>query len=183
MCAFDVGAIPTHAACAQTRSEISLKCAARVRSHARAHQVKIEGRESNGAPIYKHATSDLVLAKSKTLQTEDSDEGEGWVVARWTTFGTKKEQRCMQIVQSGGMPLDTKRDAKWVEWSGRRWEEAPSVRLKPTWHGYGLSSREQSVHNPYSASDEVRRVGISAAKRGGRGRSNSPPKLRNGEAP
>lgn len=133
--------------------------------------MRIEAREAHGAPIYKHATADLVLARAKNIGEE---EGDGWCISRWATFGVAhKEQRCMQVT-CPGVPFDAKADGKWCEWNGRAWVEAPTVHLRPTYHGYGLGKGDQSVHNIYTASDEVRRRSVSPSKLRGRGRSTSP---------
>lgn len=118
----------------------------------------------HGAPLYKHCTADLVLAKAKNIGGEDSLD-EGWAISRWATFNVQgKEQRCMQITCGNPLPLDKKNDGKWQEWNGRKWAEAPSVHLRPSYHGYGMGGGDQSVHNGYTASDEVRRHQVSPSK-------------------
>ena len=148
---------------------------------------KIEGREASGRPMWKHATADLVLAAAQV------DDEPGWVVSRWTTFGVK-EQRCMQvagqarIVRSGqavmvpisegnkeepqALPCMFK-DAVWQAWAGTDWADAPSVKCRASYHGWGVVGGAQSLHNAFSAAEEVRRTGQSAAR--SRGRSKSPP--------
>ena len=71
-------------------------------------------------------------------------------------------------------PFDAKTDGKWSEWSGRKWIPAESVHLRPSYHGFGHTP-SGSVHNIYSASDDVRRRAVSPSKQ--RGPSRSPPKV------
>jgi len=145
-------------------------------SHCMGTYVRIEGRESNGQPIYKHATADLVLAKGKIPANDQAGEAEdGWIIARWATFSvSQKDQRCMQI-SCAGVPWDTKVKGQWQEWGSRGWVVAPSVHLRPSYHGYGQGVGDASVHNSITASDEVRRRAVSPAKGRGRGRTPSPP--------
>jgi len=146
-------------------------------SHCLGTYVKIDGREVLGSPLFKHATADLVLHKARGIGDEGGDEG--WAVSRWATFSVgSKEQRCLQVACSS-MPYDSKAaDGKWTEWTGRAWVPAESVHLRPTYHGFGLGRGDASVHNFYTASDDVRRKAVSPTKgRGARGRSGSPPKL------
>ena len=165
---------PHHAAF-HIPSKVSLEGkinALKQQSHCLGTYVRVESREVHGLPMFKHATADLVLAKSKTVG-EDGDE-DGWVISRWATFSVNaKEQRCMQVA-CPGMPFDAKTDGKWSEWSGRKWIPAESVHLRPSYHGFGHTP-SGSVHNIYSASDDVRRRAVSPSKQ--RGPSRSPPKV------
>ena len=146
----------------------------KLQNHCLGTYVRID-REMHGAPLFKHCTADLVLGKAKNVG-EDNDE-EGWAISRWATFSVQgKEQRCMQIACGHLLPLDNKSDGKWQEWNGRAWIDAASVLLRPTYHGFGLSGGDQSVHNSYTASDDPRRKSVSPAKQRGRGGRSSPPK-------
>ena len=57
----------------------------------------VQGRTTNDKPMYKHATADLVLAHATKVGEE-----EGWVVAKWSTFGVK-DHRCLQIPAPGAL--------------------------------------------------------------------------------
>ena len=58
-------------------------------------------KEEGGKPIWKHASADLVLAPAK-VGSED-----GWVVARFTTYGVRKEW-CMRVVSEDGVGVLTR---------------------------------------------------------------------------
>lgn len=80
---------------------------------------KFEG----GKPMWKHTTEDLVLAADK-VNGED-----GWVVCKFTTFGTKK-QCSMRVV--GAVPPHDAKAAVWQEWDGRDWIPAPTFKCRPS---------------------------------------------------
>ena len=169
--------LPTGAALYKIPAKVSVEGAInslKQQSHALGTYVRIDGREAFGAPIYKHATADLVLAKSKTVGEDGAEEG--WVISRWATFTVGgSDQRCMYVISSG-MPWFGWNDGKWLEWSGRKWVAAESVKLRPSYHGHGAGTGDHSVHNIFTACDEVRRRSVSPGKGRSRGRSASPPK-------
>lgn len=65
------------------------------------------------------------------------------------------------------------KDAVWREWTGNQWEDAKSVKCRATFHGWGVTSGEQSLHNAFSVAEEVQRHGQVPAR--SRGRTKSPP--------
>ena len=96
----------------------------------------INGRECNGKPMYKHATADLVVAHA--LKVGENEE-EGWVVAKWSTFGVK-DHRCLQIPAPSATtpPIKDIDGNPWQEWNGRTWKGDPAIKCRPSYHGYGV---------------------------------------------
>lgn len=109
----------------------------------------VPGRLQNGLPVYKHTTADLCLTSAKV---EDED---GWVIAQWTTLGTK-EHRCMRARGKEFPFADA--TSGWQEWNGREWEAAATVKCRPSYHGWGQDGGEQCVHNSESAVLSARRA-------------------------
>lgn len=101
-------------------------------------------KEEGGKPIWKHASADLVLAPAK-LGSED-----GWVVARFTTYGVRKEW-CMRVVTNGAMPFG--KQAAWQEWTGRDWLAA-NVACRPSYHGWGVEKLDRRGLNFSPSSPE-----------------------------
>ena len=133
--------LPTGAALYKIPAKVSVEGAInslKQQSHALGTYVRIDGREAFGAPIYKHATADLVLAKSKTVGEDGAEEG--WVISRWATFTVGgSDQRCMYVISSG-MPWFGWNDGKWLEWSGRkggRREREAAPELPRPWSRHG----------------------------------------------
>jgi len=87
-----------------------------------------------GATMWKHSTEDLVLTSTK-ISGED-----GWVVTRFTTAGVR-QQICMKaLTNPGEFPF---KNTTWQEWDGRGWIPAPSVKCRPSWHGWGLDKLDR----------------------------------------
>ena len=89
----------------------------------------------NDKPIWKHSTEDLCLVFDKPPGGE-----EGWVVAKWSTLKTKKQ--VTMRVKTGDLPFS--KDLVWQEWDGRAWAPTPSVKCRPSWHGFGIDKLDRS---------------------------------------
>jgi len=109
---------------------------------------KVPGRDSNGSPMWKHVDGDLVIASAEV------DGEKGWVIAQYTTFGVK-DNRCMQLV---GSELFSNKASTWEAWNGRTWTKAENVKVRPSYHGWGMdvegvvSNTESSVSPPRAGS-------------------------------
>jgi len=117
-------------------------------------------------PVWKHATADLCLAASSI------DGEEGWSIGKYTTHGVK-ERRCMQVACEG-YPFGTA--LVWSAWSGRSWEEQPSIKCRPSFHGFGLTSitGDDNTWNAQGAPNSPPRR-KSEAERAKRSSSSPPP--------
>lgn len=93
----------------------------------------------NNKPVWKHCSEDLVICASQ-VSGED-----GWVVSRFTTAGTSRQQVCMRVAVSDkdAMPFPPKA-GMWQEWNGRDWIPAPSVKARPSHHGWGLDKLDRT---------------------------------------
>jgi len=105
----------------------------------------VSGKRHNEQPMWRHSTEDLVVALAKDASKDC------WMVARSVTIDNK-EDRCMKI-ESRPMPWSNK-SASWQEWDGRNWSPAPTVKCRPSYHGWGHDggdgwqhSKETSFHD------------------------------------
>ena len=105
--------------------------------------VKVPGRDHNGHPIWKHVDEDLCFASS----TVDGEQG--WVIAQFQTFGVK-EHRSMTI-KGSELPI-TSKASMWMAWNGRDWAEAPTVKCRGTYHGWGRDGQGQVSNTESSVS-------------------------------
>uniref|UniRef100_A0A7S2I460 Uncharacterized protein n=1 Tax=Haptolina brevifila TaxID=156173 RepID=A0A7S2I460_9EUKA len=113
---------------------------------------KVPNRDVNGSPIWKHVDSDLCIASA------DVDGEKGWVICQFTTLGVK-DNRCMQLV---GPELFTSKGNNWEAWISKTWTSVPNVKVRPSYHGWGMevtgvvSNTESSVSPPRSGSPSRR---------------------------
>ena len=131
----------------------------------------VEHREHNAKPMYKHATADLVLI-ADTIDGQD-----GWMVAQWTTLkDTKKEIRsCLRVVTEGQGQFPFQ--GTWQMWSGREWKDAPSLKCRPTYHGWGNDYLNlEACHNTLSSAQSDQKQGKLSPSRTRGVRSGSPNK-------
>ena len=91
----------------------------------------------NSKPVWKHTCEDLVIC-SGSFNGED-----GWLVSRFTTSGSSRQQVCMRVVAPGKESLPTK-GHNWQEWNGRDWAAAPTVKCRASWHGWGLEKLDRT---------------------------------------
>ena len=138
----------------------------------------VNGRECNGKPMYKHATADLVVAHA--LKVGENEE-EGWVVAKWSTFGVK-DHRCLQIPAPNAVtpPIKDIEGTPWQEWNGRAWVGDPAIKCRPSYHGWGVEkvSGESMCFNTLSSASDTQRQGKAGKSSSpGRGRSASPARM------
>jgi hypothetical protein len=145
-------------------------------AHALGVYCMVQGRECNGKPMYKHATADLVLAHATKVGENDE---EGWIVAKWSTFGVK-DHRCLQIPapQTVTPPIKDVESMPWQEWNGRAWVGMPKIKCRPTYHGFGVEkiNGEAMCHNTLSSAADTQRQG-KAGKSPGKGRGGSPQRM------
>jgi len=129
------------------------------------YQIIPERLGPNGKAIYRHATADLVLMAATV-----NDE-EGWVISKFSTL--PNDRRCFQAACKG-YPFGS---TPWSSWNGRDWVEEPTVKCRPSYHGYGLEplgvshNTESSVSPPKgsSPSGKKRSGGSAPASPGGAG--------------
>jgi len=96
------------------------------------------GGDSKSPPVWKHATEDLQLCASKIKGDE------GWVVCKFSTANAHM-QVCMRIsTPDGQMPYDKSTQGQWQEFDGRDWINAPSVKCRASWHGWGLDKLDRT---------------------------------------
>ena len=98
---------------------------------------------SKPMPLWKHTGEDLCISHCII-------DGEAfWVVARYTTLGSSSgQQLCMKLPakQAGAkgkmsLPFLRATDGHWHTWTKHKWVVEPSVRCRPTYHGWGTYSR------------------------------------------
>lgn len=76
------------------------------------------------------------------------------LACQYTTFGVK-DNRCMQLV---GSELFSNKASTWEAWNGRTWTKAENVKVRPSYHGWGMdvegvvSNTESSVSPPRAGS-------------------------------
>ena len=103
-------------------------------------------REANGHPMWKHVDEDLVIAAGRV------DDEDGWVVAQYTTFSDKTAKKSMQL--PGREAPWTNKAGTWQAWGGKEWAPAPSIKCRPSYHGWGrngagaVTNTESSVSPP-----------------------------------
>jgi hypothetical protein len=145
--------------------------ALKTQGHCEGTYTVVTGKTNEGMPVYKHNEQDLYLALMK-LKGESC-----WVVARSLTFETKP-QLSLKVAVGEGFPWGA--SLVWQEWNGRDWQPAPSLRAKPSFHGYGQDGgdgwrthKEDSYHQ---AQWDVHKMGRLTGSPTGSGMS-SPGKL------
>lgn len=113
-----------------------------------AHCLGVYARVPNREPpMWKHVDGDLCIAQG------DVDGDKGWVICQFTTYGVK-DNRCMQLV---GTELHTAKAGVWEAWN-KTWTSVPDVKVRPSYHGWGMdvagvvSNTESSVSPPRGGS-------------------------------
>jgi len=96
---------------------------------------------ASGKPVWKHSREDLVLAAG----TVDGEPG--WVVALGSVFGI--HDKVAARIGGEAFPFSpaqkTGRNTKpapsaWQVWNGRKWIHEPTLRARPSYHGWGVTS-------------------------------------------
>ena len=98
----------------------------------------------NGFPVYKHVDEDLAIFCT-------THEGEAcWVVAKFTEMETKEKvsMRCLGETA----PFDKAASTWSCFQGGTKWTEAVGIKVKPTYHGYGMEGRGTVANSESSVS-------------------------------
>ena len=66
---------------------------------------------------------------------------DAWVVCKFSTFSSR-QMVCMKL-PTDELPYACK-TAVWQEWDGRDWRPAPSLKCRPSWHGWGLDKLDST---------------------------------------
>ena len=101
-------------------------------------------------PLWKHVTADLCMVGASSVgEDEEGEPLPGWIVAKFSTYGRREgfEQRCLQVVSSA---LPFSRGLVWSAWNGRSWEEQPSIKCRPSHHGFGVAEVNNSDDNTWN---------------------------------
>ena len=118
----------------------------KVQGHCLGVYTLVHGQLRNERPMWKHSTEDLMLCLSK------GGSEEVWVIAHSKTLDTK-ERVCMKVATEAERNLPFSNSVRWLEWTGRDWQPAPSVTARPSHHGWGADGgdgwqfhQEKSYH-------------------------------------
>lgn len=128
------------------------------------------GTDLKPTPVWKHTLENLAIVWGPHR------EEECWLVARFTSLGKTGADNddvqnvCMRLAAGRDeMPFGRWSDGQWQAWIGRRFEVVPSVKCRPTYHGWGttgvgnITNPKASVRNALHDA-RLRKLSIPSAK-------------------